>query len=156
MRRPTIGKNDTSLSWCMESPVITIIAMNTSGHHPPVSSPQGLCVAQEVPETTVGLLRAPGLLALPGIAALSPWGWCWVAGGAVSPLRCDGEDREQLLTDGQHEEREDAHHVPQAHVPEHHRLLGQRRRLGLGWGCAGLEVRREESEPGGGQGMGLG
>lgn len=49
-----------------------------------------------------------------------------------------GEGRVQLLTDGQHEEGKDAHHMPQAHVPEHHGLLGQWGRLGLGRGRAGL------------------
>lgn len=60
--------------------------------------------------------------------------------GAEPPPPWAGEGRERLLTDGQHEEGEDAHHVPQAHVPEHHGLLGQRRRLGLGRGRAGLRV----------------
>lgn len=40
---------------------------------------------QEVPETTAGLLRAPGLLALPGIAALSPRGGAR-GRGVVLPL----------------------------------------------------------------------
>lgn len=79
-----IGKNDTFSSWFSGVPcnyrnchvAASLIGQNTSGHHWSVSSPQGLCVAQEVPETTTGLLLAPGLLALPGIAALSPWGWC--------------------------------------------------------------------------------
>lgn len=143
----------------VELPIITIIAMwlplrgqqNTLGHHWPVSPPWGLCVDQEVPETLAGLLWAPGLLALPGIAALSLQGRCWGVArgcwGAVLPLRCGRGSREQLLTDGQHEERKDAHHVPQAHVPEHHRLLGQRGRLGLGRGRAGLWVRREGVSP---------
>lgn len=41
--------------------------------------------------------------------------------------------------------------MPQAHVPEHHSLLGQWGWLGLGRGCAGLWVKRERSEPGTGQ-----
>lgn len=154
MRRPAIGKNDTSASWFSGVPcnyhnchvAASPVRQNTSGHHQPVSPPQGLCVDQEVPETTAGLLRAPGLLALPGIAVLSPWGWCW--GWCCAPTVVWWGGREQLLTDRQHEEREDAHHVPQAHVPEHHRLLGQRGWLGLGWCCAGLQVVRKQSEPG--------
>lgn len=169
MRRPAIGKNDTSSSWFSGVPcnyhnchvAASPVGQNTSGHHQPVSPPQGLCVDQEVPETTEGLLWAPGLLALPGIAALSPWGVV-LGGNGVLCSHCGmaaaggSQGGQPLLTDGQHEKREDAHHVPQTHVPEHHRLLGQRGRLGLGWGCAGLWVGREQSEPGRSQGLGLG
>lgn len=38
---------------------------------------------QEVPETTVGLLQAPGLLALPGICHSEPLGDCAGGGGTV-------------------------------------------------------------------------
>lgn len=100
----------------------------------------------------------PGLLELPRTAVLNSRGTVGVRGarGAVILLWWGGETRTWLLTDGQHEERKDAHHVPQTHVPEHHGLLGQWRRLGLGWGRAGLWVKRESSEPGTGQQAGTG
>lgn len=107
-------------------------------------------MTEEVPETTVGLLCVLSLFELPGIAALNPRHTVGArdARRAVFLLWWGGEGRAQLLTDGQHEERKDAHHVPQAHVPEHHSLLGQGGRLGL-WRCgAGLWVKREQSEPG--------
>lgn len=75
------GKDD--MSWIQpESPIINIIAMwplpwvqqKSSGHRWPVSPPQGLCVSEGVPETTVGLVCVPGLFELPGIAALIPRG----------------------------------------------------------------------------------
>jgi hypothetical protein len=147
------------MSWIqLESPIINIIAMwllpwaqqKSLGHRWPVSPPQGLCVTEEVPETTVGLLCVLSLFELPRIAALNPRHTVGArdARRAVFLLWWGGEGRAQLLTDGQHEERKDAHHVPQAHVPEHHSLLGQWGRLGL-WRCgAGLWVKREQSEPG--------
>lgn len=63
IRRPDLGKDD--MSWIqLESPVIIIIAVwlppwvqqNSSGDHWPIRPPQGLCLSEEVPETTVGLL----------------------------------------------------------------------------------------------------
>lgn len=59
------SRRKDDMSWIqLESPIINIIAMwllprvqqKSLGHHWPVSPPQGLCVSEEVPETTVGLL----------------------------------------------------------------------------------------------------
>lgn len=134
------------------------VQQKSLGHHWSVSPLQGLCVTEEVPETMVGLLWVPGLLELPGTAVLNSRGTAGVRGarGAVILLWWDGGTRTWLLTDREHEERKDAHHVPQTHVPEHHGLLGQWRRLGLGRGRAGLWVKRESSEPGTGQQAGMG
>ena len=67
-----------------------------------------------MPETTEGLLWAPGPLALPGIAALSPWGvvlggngvlcshcgvaWQWVVEGGSCYLLMDNTKSEKMPT----------------------------------------------------------
>lgn len=105
----------------------------------------------EVPESTVGLLQAPGLLALPGIAALSPWGGAGGA-GAVCPFQCDGKGQSHYsLMDNTKSEK-----MPTTC----HRRMSQNTTVSLvsggGLGLGGAVLGCGSGERGMSQGLGLG